>query len=57
MFSVVEPKIPDAWLDRFLKYPEQTEPGPFDRYLPADVRAAAAAYADAKQQLHAMNGR
>lgn len=57
MFSVVQPKIPDAWFEQILRRPaDATTLNRFARHLPEQVRDAAKEYQLAKRNLHKLNG-
>ena len=55
-FSVVDPKVPDNWLDRVIGSPANAELGSFVHQLPDDIYAAAARYKQAKVELSRMRG-
>lgn len=51
--SVVEPKIPDHWLDKVLTSQDYH---PFERHLPRPIRSATTEYREARQQVDAFAG-
>jgi hypothetical protein len=55
LISVVDPKIPDSWLDRLLHSPAGTPIGGFENRLPPEVRAAAKQYVYSKLALHGLS--
>ena len=54
--SVVEPKIPDRWLDIVIGRPVQARQPGFARHLPKEVRAAVVEYRHAQQQMRQLAG-
>ena len=57
LFSIVEPKLPDAWFRNILRNPAENDLGRYARHLPAHVRQSAEQYQTAKSELHKLNGR
>ena len=55
-FSVVEPKLPDAWFQNILRNPAENELARYARHLPDNVRQSAEQYQNAKNKLHKLNG-
>lgn len=51
--SVVEPKIPDHWLDKVLSSQDYHA---FERHLPRPIRSATTEYREARQQVNAFAG-
>jgi hypothetical protein len=56
LFSLVEPKIPDTWLERLLLSAPPASPDEIDRNLPSDVRNAVSRFAASKSQLQQLSG-
>ena len=52
-FSLVEPRIPERWLDRVLATPQLPE---FSRHLPREVRVAATRYDEARRAVTRLAG-
>ena len=57
LFDVVNPQIPEQWLERLIYGPCDVEADNLTKRLPPQVRSAVQEYLDAKLQLHRMNGR
>jgi hypothetical protein len=57
LLEVVDPRIPDQWLEQLIYGPVGTKAGELARRLPQQVREAVDEYLDAKQQLRRLNGR
>ena len=55
-FSVMDPKIPENWLDRVIRSPAHAEMGTFVHRLPDEIHTAAAIYKQAKVELSRMRG-
>ena len=53
VFSLVEPRIPQRWLDRVLATPQLPE---FSRHLPREVRFAATRYDEARHAVSRLAG-
>ncbi len=56
LFSLVEPKIPDTWLERLLLGTPTATADELDKSLPSEVRSAVTRFVTSKSQLQQLSG-